>query len=143
MKQQIRFFETLLQRGTIKDKPIILLLNKTDLLEQLITTKPISKYFEDYTGGANCLRACQFFAEKFAKCDYRAVGDLRIYKTCAVEANYFRGIFKDLPNDSPSYIGTNPNRLEDEGSEDEGNIHNPVAQASSNKDGAQAKVRFL
>ena len=78
--------------------PIILLLNQTDVLERLITTRPISDYFEDYTSSVNCFQACQFFANKFATSDQRVVGNLRTYGTCAVEESSFRGTLKCLWN---------------------------------------------
>ena len=73
MQQQILTFASLTRLKEVRDVPIILILNMTDVLEQLITTRPISDYFEDYTGGANCLEARRFFANKFAKSDRRVV----------------------------------------------------------------------
>ena len=108
MKQQIRFFESLTRLEIVKYTPIILLLNKTDALEQLITKEPISDHFEDYTAGASCFDACQFFAFKFAECDRRAVGNLRIYGTCAVQESGFREILKDLQGRPYQYNKTNP-----------------------------------
>lgn len=96
MDQQIRTFAALTRLKEVRDVPIILILNMTDVLEQLITTRPISDYFEDYTGGANCFQACRFFANKFAQSDRRFVGNLRIYGTCAVEESSFRGTLKCL-----------------------------------------------
>ena len=85
MKQQIRTFASLTWLKEVRDVPIILLLNQTDILERLITIRPLSEYFEDYTGGANLFHACQFFADKFARSDQRVLGNLRIYGTCAVD----------------------------------------------------------
>lgn len=98
MEQQIRFFASFTGLKKVRDVPIILLLNMTDVLEQLITIRPISDYFEDYTGGANCFQACRFFANKFAESDQRVVGNLRIYGTCAVEESSFQGTLKSLQN---------------------------------------------
>ena len=98
MEQQIRFFESLTRQKLLSYVPIILFLNMTDILERLITIRPISDYFEDYTGGANCFQACQFFADKFAKSDQRMSGDLRIYGTRAVEGGCFRETIKCLRN---------------------------------------------
>ena len=92
MEQQIQFFASLTGLEKVCDVPIILLLNMTDVLAQLITIRPISDYFEDYTGGASCVQACRFFANKFAKSDRRMMGNLRIYGICAVEESSFRGI---------------------------------------------------
>ena len=126
MKQQIRFFECLTQLKIMKNVPIILFLNKTDVLERLISGRPISNYFEDYTGGKNCFLACQFFADKFAKSDHREVGDLRIYGTCAAQGSCFGGILKDLQNSPCWYNKTGPsNRLRGKA-----NIHYPVPKAS-------------
>ncbi len=129
MKQQIRFFESLTRLKVVKDVPIILLLNKTDVLKQLITIRPISDYFEEYTAGANCFHACQFFADKFAKSRHRAAGNLQIYATCAVEESTFRGILEGLQKRPRSYYGTEPsNRLGGEAI-----IHKPVAEPSVEK----------
>lgn len=108
MQQQIRFFASLTGLEEVRDVPIILLLNMTDVLEQLITIRPISDYFEDYTGGANCFQACQFFANKFAKSDRRVVGNLRIYGTCAVEESSFQGTLKGLQNRPHKSKGADP-----------------------------------
>ena len=126
MKQQIRFFDSLTRLRFVEDVPIIILLNKRDMLEQLITKRPISDYFEDYTGGANCFQACQFFADKFAKSDHRAVRILRIYWSCAVEENSFQGIFEGLPNTSDRYNGTDPSNI----LAGEVSIDNPVVKSS-------------
>ena len=91
MQQQIRFFESLTRLDVVEHVSIILLLSQAELLERLITVGPISEYFEDYTGGADCFEACQFFAEKFAKSDQRVVGNLRIYATFAIEESCFQG----------------------------------------------------
>ena len=100
MEQQIRFFASLTGLKKVEDVPIIILLNMTDILGQLITIRPISDYFEEYTGGANCFQACRFFANKFAISDQRVLGDLRIYGTCAVEENSFQGTLESLQNRS-------------------------------------------
>ncbi|KAK0511561.1 hypothetical protein JMJ35_006134 [Cladonia borealis] len=131
MKQQIRFFEYLTRLRKFDDVPIIILLNKTDMLEQLITTRPISDYFTGYTAGANCFQACQFFADKFVKSDHRAVGDLRIYGTCAVQESGFRETLEELQNRPNGYNETVPsNRLEGEGL---ARIYNPVTKRSVEK----------
>ena len=96
MKQQIRIFEYITRLKIFKDIPIIILLNKTDVLEQLITKNPISDYFQEYTAGANCFEACKFFADKFAKSDCRLDGDLRIYRTCAVQESCFQETLEEL-----------------------------------------------
>ena len=126
MEQQIRIFEFLTRLKIFKDVPIILLLNKTDVLEQLITIKPISNYFGEYTAGANCFHVCQFFADKFAKSDRRPVGDLRIYGTCATQESGFRETLEILQNIPRSFKETDPS----DKPEGEASIHNPVAKPS-------------
>lgn len=46
---------------------MILFLNKTDLLEEKVPKSPISKFFPDYTGGANIEEAKKFIKEKFSE----------------------------------------------------------------------------
>ena len=108
MQRQIFTFAGLTRLGEVSGVPIILLLNMTDVLEQLMTIRPISDYFKDYTGGANCFQACRFFANKFAISDKRVVGNLRIYGTCAVEESSFRGTLKSLQNRPHKSKGADP-----------------------------------
>ena len=103
MKQQIRFFELLTRLKIFRDVPIIILLNKTDVLGDLMCRKPISEHFQEYTGPTSCWEVCQFFADKFAKSDQRAAGDLRIYRTCAVERTLFQGTIQCLRGHPDKY----------------------------------------
>ena len=121
MEHQIRFFASLTGLKKVRDVPIILLLNQTDVLERLITIRPISEYFEDYTGGANFFHACQFFADKFARSDQRVLGNLRIYGTCAVDKDCFEGTLEGLQSLRYRYNGTDPS------------VFNPVAKPPVDK----------
>ena len=129
MKQQIRFFESLTRQKIFEDVPIILFLNKTDVLKRLMTIRPISDYFEDYTAGASCFHACQFFTSKFAKSDHRAVRNLQIYGTCAVEKASFQVMLEGLRSRPHRYKGMDPSNR----SEGEATIYNPVAESSVEK----------
>ena len=114
MEQQIRFFASLTGLKKVRDVPIILLLNMIDVLAQLITTRPISDYFKDYTGGASCSQACRFFAEKFATSDRRVMGNLRIYGICAVEQSSFRDTIRSLQSRPHRLKGADPSILNPE-----------------------------
>lgn len=129
MKQQIRIFEYITRLKISKDIPIILLLNKTDVLEQFLTKDPISDYFQEYTAGANCFQACKFFADKFAKSDCRLDGDLRIYGTCAVQESCFQETLEELQILSRSDYETDPSDILG----GEASVQNPVSKPSMDK----------
>ena len=89
-------FARLIQRESMKSTPIMTLLNKFDLFEKLITSKPPRDYFPAYTGGLNPWLACVYFASEFLKLDERPGALLRIYRTSAVERVLFKATIDDI-----------------------------------------------
>ena len=65
MRESLGLFESILKLGIFRRKSIYILLNKVDIFQRTISEIPISNYFPEYTGGANCYNACKFFADKF------------------------------------------------------------------------------
>lgn len=85
MRESLKLFESTSKLGGFKTVPIILMLNKIDLLEQCMKEHPIVDYYPEYTGDSDPVAACRFFAEKFSQLDRRLPGYLKILVTSAVE----------------------------------------------------------
>ena len=83
-------FAELTARNSLKSTPFIVLLNKFDLFEENIISRPVNDYFPFYYGGADPLSACEYFASEFTRLDKRQDALLRIYRTSAVDQDSFR-----------------------------------------------------
>ncbi len=66
MSESIALFESVVSNEVFRDVPIFLVLNKKDLFEKLIETKPITMAFPEYTG-PQALRPCiEYIAAQYA-----------------------------------------------------------------------------
>ena len=85
MQESLILFESTSKLDSFKTVPIILMLNKMDLLEQRMKDDPIAEYYPEYSGDSDPITACRFFAGKFSQLDRRLPGYLRILVTSAVK----------------------------------------------------------
>ena len=85
MLDSLDLFERMIQLDGFKCSPIVVLLNKLDLLAQRMESDPIADYFPEYSGDSHPLAACRFFAAKFLELDSRQKGNLRIVIASAVD----------------------------------------------------------
>lgn len=85
MQESLMLFESISKLERYRRVPIILMLNKMDLLEQRMKNDPISEYYPEYSGDSDPRTACRFFAGKFSQLDRRLPGCLRIFATSAVK----------------------------------------------------------
>ena len=85
MLDSLDLFERMIQLDGFKFSPIVVLLNKLDLLAQRMESDPIADYFPEYSGDSHPLAACRFFAAKFLELDSRLAGNLRIVIASAVD----------------------------------------------------------
>ena len=65
MRESLGLFKSIHNLGIFRRVNIHILLNKVDIFQRTISKIPISDYFPEYTGGADCFNACKFFADKF------------------------------------------------------------------------------
>ena len=85
MLESIRLFKDIAKMNKFRTVPILLLLNKFDLLAQQMRTDPIADYFPEYSGDSYPLTACRFFAAKFRELDSRPKGNLKVVIASAVD----------------------------------------------------------
>lgn len=89
-------FESVTKLDGFRTVPIILVLNKFDLLKQRMREDPIVDRFQEYSGDPDPLTACHFFAAKFIEVDCRPYGSLKILVTSAVEPETFKSTVDEL-----------------------------------------------
>lgn len=85
MQESLMLFESISKLERFKSVPIILMLNKMDLLEQRMKDDPIAEYYPEYSGDSDPITACRFFAGKFSQLDRRLPEYLKILVTSAVK----------------------------------------------------------
>ena len=85
MQDSLMLFESISKLPQFRDVPIIVLLNKFDLLEQRMKDHPIRDHYPEYSGDSNPSIARRFFADKFSSLERRLPGRLIIITTSAVE----------------------------------------------------------
>lgn len=96
MTESLQVFESIVNKPLMQDVPVFLLLNKADLFEHTILSKPISDYFSDYSGGGDYFRACGFFADRFARLDRRSPGKLHCYVTNSLDTFEFKNAWEHV-----------------------------------------------
>lgn len=90
MVESLMLFDTITKLDGFKTVPIVLLLNKYDLLEHYMRRHPILRHYPESPENSDPLTACRFFATKFSALDRRSHGSLTILATSAVEYDDFR-----------------------------------------------------
>uniref|UniRef100_A0A0W0G318 Benzoate 4-monooxygenase cytochrome p450 n=1 Tax=Moniliophthora roreri TaxID=221103 RepID=A0A0W0G318_MONRR len=77
-------FHAICRSTWFTDVPIILILNKRDVLERKLRTSPINRHFTDYLGGDDVDAACDYFARSFASFA-QGKPQLQVYLTSAID----------------------------------------------------------
>ena len=93
MQDSINMFRSLLNHGVFCGVTIYILLNKVDLFRHMISRIPISDYFPDYTGGADCFNACKFFADNFMSIGKYQNATTNIFPMSAVDSESVRDVW--------------------------------------------------
>lgn len=96
MLESLALFESIIKLEGFGTVPIILMLNKFDLLEHRMRNNPIVDYYPEYSGDSNPLHACRFIATKFSQLDHRPHGSLRMMVTSVVEDDDFKSTIDEL-----------------------------------------------
>jgi len=66
LQESLKLFEDTMANPLFADTPVFLILNKKDLFEQLIETKPLTMAFPEYTGPQQLRPCIEYIAEQFA-----------------------------------------------------------------------------
>ena len=100
MDESLLLFEDIIKLEVYRNIPIIVFLNKFDLLEQRMKQDPIVDFYPDYYGDSCVLTACRFFADMFLELDRYRPGPLIVEIISAVESDDFEptidGVWSDL-----------------------------------------------
>ena len=96
MQESLMLFKSITRLYEFRTVPILLLLNKLDLLGQRMRNNPIADYFPEYSGDSDPLAACRFFAAKFLELDNRPQGDLKVVVASAVDKYDFNCTIDEL-----------------------------------------------
>ncbi|KAL8732779.1 MAG: hypothetical protein Q9166_002561 [cf. Caloplaca sp. 2 TL-2023] len=96
MLESLHVFESISDSIHLKNIPIFLFLNKADLFEKTIIHHAVSDFFPDYKGGINYWKACQYFANCFARRDKRPPGKLHCYVVDSFDTAAFRNAWRQV-----------------------------------------------
>lgn len=96
MQLYLDTFRALITSKGSANVPIFILLNKIDILIELISIVPIKGIFPDFRGDSSCLDACKYFAGLFSHIDDRPNGKLYIHYTNAVDTESFADTLQDI-----------------------------------------------
>ena len=76
---------------------MVLLLSKSDLLQEKLSSSPVKRYFPDYTGADDDDEVAQkFFVNKFLTTARKWRRNVRVYCTDLTDTDSFRPILKDI-----------------------------------------------
>uniref|UniRef100_A0A0W0GCB4 Uncharacterized protein n=1 Tax=Moniliophthora roreri TaxID=221103 RepID=A0A0W0GCB4_MONRR len=65
LSESLILFEAVAHTHWLTNVPMVLLLNKKDVLERKIAKSPIVNFFPDYAGGTDVKAACKYFVQRF------------------------------------------------------------------------------
>lgn len=89
MEQSLAAIESLTKLKHCKELPIIVFLNKVDLLEQQLIQKPVATYFPTLPPDADARAVCRYFSDRLISLDQRAEGLFHVFVTSAVNRSTF------------------------------------------------------
>lgn len=91
MVESIKLFDTIVNNPYFQQTPIVLFMNKTDLLKKKLPVSPLSKLFPDYTGGDDYDLACAFIQQQFVE-QMRTIRPIYSHFTCATDTNQITAV---------------------------------------------------
>jgi guanine nucleotide-binding protein alpha-1 subunit len=74
LRESLNVFEEVINNSFFKNTPIILLLNKIDVFDQRLKTKPLKDFFDQYEGGEDTEKAYEFIKKMFLDKDTNVDG---------------------------------------------------------------------
>jgi len=77
----------------LKDLPILLFFNKTDLFRKKLETSDLSKTFPDYTGGSNYDAAFEYIKQRYLKTNKYDPNRIHVFQTQATDRNAVKETF--------------------------------------------------
>ena len=93
LHESMVYFETVCNNEWLANKPVILLLNKTDVFRKKLESIPLSKCFPEYTGTQTFEEAISFIQNQFEKLNRNPNRTIVTRFTCAKNPSSTRYIF--------------------------------------------------
>jgi len=93
MIESIDLFDEKTNNDKLKDLPILLFFNKTDLFRKKLETSDLSKTFPDYTGGSNYDAAFEYIKQRYLKTNKYDPNRIHVFQTQATDRNAVKETF--------------------------------------------------
>lgn len=90
--ESFQLFDDIINSRWFFNSSVVLFLNKTDIFRKKLRINPLSRYFEDYTGGDDFNSAAEFIRDKFLSLN-RSCLKIYPYLTCATDTNNINLVF--------------------------------------------------
>ncbi|MEN2495779.1 MAG: hypothetical protein MHMPM18_000369 [Marteilia pararefringens] len=92
----LSIFRTLLANQIFSSTTFVLILNKSDLFEKTIKSKPLSSVFPDYKGDDSFHSSCQYILDKFLKLNTDENRYIYHHITCATDSLNVEFVFRSV-----------------------------------------------
>ena len=93
----MKLFDETINGEALKDKPIMLLLNKTDLLEKKLKNgKDLSKVFKDYEGKDDVEKAKEKIRSEYMALNKNGESRIHPFFLCALKKEEVKSMFVDV-----------------------------------------------
>lgn len=90
--ESFQLFDDIINSRWFFNSTVVLFLNKTDIFRKKLKVNPLSRYFEDYSGGDDFQSATEFIRDKFLSLN-RSCLKIYPYLTCATDTNNINMVF--------------------------------------------------
>ncbi|KAL9649414.1 hypothetical protein ABK040_014324 [Willaertia magna] len=99
MKESLSIFAEIVNCKFFEDTPVLLFLNKRDLFEEKLKTKPITMFFRDYKGAPESYEeSLEYIKNSFLSLAEKKER-IKVHVTCATDTENIRHVFDAVKND--------------------------------------------
>ena len=93
MVESMQLFDTIANNRWLSKKPLILFLNKTDLLRKKICCSPLTTCFPEYEGPNTYEGAVAYIQKAFMELRRRVPKEIYVHLTCAIDTQNIQWVF--------------------------------------------------
>ena len=94
MKESMQLFDSICNNRWLTKKPLVLFMNKTDLLKKKIKHIPLTVCFPEYTGPKTCQGATQYIEDMFKSfLPMHRSKEIYVHLTCAIDTQNIQWVF--------------------------------------------------
>lgn len=87
-------FEQVVNHESLSKIPVILFLNKIDLLQQRLTVSPVKNYFKDYKGDNTYDDVRKWCSKKFLALNHTKERKMYVHYTFATDTNQIKAVLR-------------------------------------------------